>query len=82
MSVLEMQSSKFEIIELLFKTNNRELVNAIKEALYNDTNTTDFYDDLTETEKERIELSKRDILNGEVLSHEDVMQEFRQKYKS
>lgn len=77
-----MKYSKFEIIELLFKTNNRELVNAIKEALYNDTNTTDFYDDLTETEKERIELSKRDILNGEVLSHEDVMQEFRQKYKS
>jgi hypothetical protein len=53
-----MKYSKFEIIELLFKTNNKELINAIKKALYNDTNTTDFYDELTETEKERIERSK------------------------
>lgn len=81
MSVLEMQSSKFEIIELLFKTDNKELINAIKEALRNDSKK-DFYDELTKIEKARIELSKQDIANGDVLSHEDVMQEFRQKYKS
>ena len=81
MSVLEMQSSKFEIIELLFKTDNKELINAIKEALRNDSKK-DFYDELTKIEKARIELSKQDIANGDVLSHEDVIQEFRQKYKS
>ena len=81
MSVLEMQSSKFEIIELLFKTDNKELINAIKEALRNDSKK-DFYDELTKIEKARIELSKQDIANGDVLSYEDVMQEFHGKYQS
>jgi predicted transcriptional regulator len=81
MSVIEMQSSKFEIIELLLRTNNKELIHAIKEALSQDTTVEDFYDELSEIEKARIELSKEDIAKGNVLSHEEVMQEFRQKYQ-
>jgi len=57
MSALEMQAAKFSIIELLTKTNNIKLIDAIREALEIDITGNDFYNDLTKKDKERIELS-------------------------
>lgn len=79
MSVVEIQSSKYEIIELLFKNNNEQLIEAIREALRKDTDSEDFYNELSDKDKIVIEASKQDIENGDVYSNEEVMSEFRQK---
>lgn len=68
MSMLETNLSRLEIIQLLFETENERLLDDIRQALRKDVGSKDFYDDLTEKDKERIELSKQDIQDGKLLS--------------
>ncbi len=81
MSALEIQSTKLSIIELLLKSKNENLITQIREALELDASDKDFYYDLTETDKKRIEESKQQIAEGKIHSHESVMMEFGKKYR-
>lgn len=42
----------------------------------------DFWDELTEAQKNRINQSVKEIASGQGLSHEEVMARFRKKYKA
>lgn len=81
MSMLETNLSRLEIIQLLFETENERLLDDIRQALRKDVGSKDFYDDLTEKDKERIELSKQDIQDGKLLSNNEVMSNFKAKYQ-
>ncbi|MFK7949576.1 MAG: hypothetical protein AB8G11_18435 [Saprospiraceae bacterium] len=83
MSAVDMKilTSKYEVMELLFKNNNQKLIDAIKDALKKDNSSEDFYDELNDKDKTIIQQSKQDIENGDVYSHEEVMSEFRQKFQ-
>ena len=50
------------------------------EAVFKKEKSTDWWDEISEAEKEEIEKSIAEADNGELIPHEQVMKEVREKY--
>jgi hypothetical protein len=70
---------KLSIIDSLVGLKNERIISLIETLLKSET---DFWNQLTDNQKARIELAISEIDAGKGLSHESVMQDFRQKYSS
>ncbi|MCB0651953.1 MAG: hypothetical protein KDC85_11815 [Saprospiraceae bacterium] len=85
----DIQSEKILLIQQILEVTDEGLLNALKKmlefGLKNQTGSTsadDFWNDLTSEQKEKIELAIRQLEEGKGISHDDVMVEFREKYKA
>jgi hypothetical protein len=70
---------KLSIIDSLVGLKNERIISLIETLLKSET---DFWNQLSDKQKIRIEHAISEIDAGKGLSHESVMQEFRQKYSA
>jgi len=73
---MNIQAEKIEIMKLILETDNPNILESVKKIFRKD-NTTDFWETLTQEQKEDILQGIKDIENGEVIDYEDFMRKFR-----
>lgn len=77
MTALELKSDLHILID---KVNDVGLLNKIKMVLSKQVNDSDFWDELPEKVKKSIEISLKQADSDEIVSHEKVIHEMREKY--
>ena len=77
MTALELKSDLHILID---KVNDVSLLNKIKMVLTKQVNDSDFWDELPEEVKKSIEISLKQADGDETVSHQKVINEFREKY--
>lgn len=68
---MDIQLEKLELIKMLTEIDNPEIIKSIKKILTKEKK--DWWDDLTEAQKEEIELGVEQFKNGQTVSYESVM---------
>ena len=70
---MNIQSEKLEIMKLILETNNPRILEAIKK-LFNKSTKVDFWETLTQEQKDDIQQGIMDIENGDVVDYDDFME--------
>ena len=76
---MDIQATKIELAQLLLNTDNVSVLNKIKTILK--TEKKDWWDELTDFQKEQIEIGENQINNGEVISWEEVKKQMNERKK-
>lgn len=84
---MNLQAEKLTLIQQLIQVDDEALLLAIKKMLefglkHQGESQTDFWDELTEEQKSRVEESIRQLEAGQGIPHEEVMASLRKKYNS
>jgi len=72
---MDIQLEKLELIKLLADTENPAILKSIRKIFKKDEK--DWWDDLTDQQKEDIAQSELEFERGEFKSYEDVMKKYR-----
>jgi hypothetical protein len=72
---MDIQFEKSELMKKLEETNDISIIEAIKKIFVSQKK--DFWDELTQEQKDEIEESDREIDRGEYFLYEDVMSKYR-----
>lgn len=72
---MNIQLEKLELIKMLIETNDSTIIASIKKIFT--SNKKDFWDELTQEQKDEIEDADREIDRGEYFLYEDVMKKYR-----
>jgi hypothetical protein len=72
---MDIQLEKLEAINMLKETNDPSIIMAVAKLLRKDKK--DWWDDLTEAQKEDVAQSELEFERGEFTSFEDVMKKYR-----
>lgn len=72
---MDIQVEKREVMDMLKKTDDPEIIMAVAKLLRK--NKKDWWDDLTDQQKEDIVQSELEFERGEFTSYEDVMKKYR-----
>jgi hypothetical protein len=72
---MDIQFEKSELMKKLEETNDISIIEAIKNIFKSEKK--DFWDELTQEQKDEIEESDREIDRGEYFLYEDVMSKYR-----
>jgi methenyltetrahydromethanopterin cyclohydrolase len=75
---MDLQTEKIELMKMLLDTESQEIIDQLKSVFKKHDR--DFYDELPEHVKGDIDVALKEIENGEVYDHDDVMREFKVKY--
>jgi len=75
---MNIEAEKIELLKLILETEDEAIIQELK-VVFKKTET-DFWDELPDQVKERINLGLEDVAAGRVRSHEDVMQEIKMQY--
>jgi len=73
---MSIQTEKLEIMKLVLETDNQGILEIIK-GLFEKNVSTDFWETLSEEQKEDILLGIKEIENGEVVDYLDFMKDYR-----
>jgi len=73
---MNIQSEKLEIMKLILETNNPRILESIKK-LFNKSAKVDFWETLTQEQKDDIQQGIMDIENGDVVDYDDFMEKHR-----
>lgn len=76
MKTIKLQTEKLKLIEWLLGIKDHALIEKIKFLKHNPSPSKDWWDIISETEKQSIERGLTDIKNGQVTPHSEV----RKKY--
>lgn len=83
---MDVQAEKLWLVEHFLKLNDVRLIQALRKivevALESQEVEEDFWDELTDEQKRRIEHAIQQANKGETIPHKEVMAEFRKKYAS
>lgn len=81
---MTLEARKLSLVESLIAIKDENIIIWLEDFLKNAKiaapKPTDFWNELSEAQKERIELAKKQLEAGEGIPHEAVMAEFRKKY--
>jgi len=72
---MDIQLEKREVMDILEGTDDLSIILAVKKLLTKKKK--DWWDDLTETQKEEIKEGERQIERGEFVEYEEMMKKFR-----
>jgi len=72
---MDIQVEKLELIKLLADTENPTILKSIRKIFKKEQK--DWWDDLTDQQKEDIAQSELEFERGEFISYEDVMKKYR-----
>lgn len=72
---MDIQLEKLKVIKILEETNDPLIIKAVKKMLTEMKK--DWWDDLTEAQKEEIKEGERQIERGEFVLYEDMMKKHR-----
>jgi hypothetical protein len=73
---MRLEAIKLELIEWLAKLEDNDTINYLKIVKDSKTSKNDWWDDLTEEQKQGIQRGLKDIEEGRVVSHEDVKRKY------
>jgi len=73
---MNIQSEKLEIMKLILETNNPRILESIKK-LFSKSTKVDFWETLTQEQKDDIQQGIMDIENGDVVDYDDFMEKHR-----
>jgi hypothetical protein len=73
---MNIQAEKLEIMKLILETNNPRILESIK-GLFDSNKTEDFWEALSQDQKDDILKGDREIENGDVVDYEDVIKKHR-----
>ena len=76
---MDMQLEKYKLMEWLININDENIILKLKELKNKLSDTSEHYS-TSEAEKLFIEAGLKDIENGNLLSHKQVMEEINKKY--
>ena len=76
---MDIQATKIELAQLLLNTDDISVLNKIKSIFK--TEKKDWSHDLTNFQKEQIEIGEKEIANGEVVSWDDVKKQISERKK-
>jgi predicted transcriptional regulator len=75
---MDLQAEKIELVKLLLDTDNPSVLDEIKAIFQKQGH--DFFEDLPQHVKDSIEAGLKDIENGDVYEHDDVMRDIKTRY--
>jgi len=75
---MDLQTEKIELVKLLLETDNQSVLDEIKAIFQKQGH--DFFEDLPQHVKNSIEAGLKDIDDGNVYEHEEVMQDIKTRY--
>lgn len=86
---MNIETKKYQLIHQILRVQDEQLIDTVKHlldfGLKNETDEgeviTDFWDEMTTKQKERLELSLEEVEKGVGIPHDEVMSEFRAKYQ-
>lgn len=73
---MNIQAEKLELLQLILNTDNPSVLNAIK-RIFQKSADTDFWNALSEEQKEEIYQGLAEIENGEVVSYNEFIEKHR-----
>lgn len=73
---MDIQAEKLEIMKMILETDNPSILESIK-SFFKVASTGDFWETLSQTQKNDILQGINEIENGEVLDYEDFMKKHR-----
>jgi hypothetical protein len=73
---MNIQAEKIEIMKLILETENPSILESIKN-IFNKSKTEDFWETLSDDQKEDILQGIKEIENGEVVDYENLMSKHR-----
>lgn len=74
---MDIQAEKYKLIEWITSLKDISLINRLKTV--KEEASKDWWDDLSQEERESVEQGLRDIKEGRVHSHEEVMAKFKKR---
>ena len=82
---MNLQEEKLDVIHQLMQVTDEGLLHAVKNMLdfgleRQGNSQTDFWDELSEAQKVRIEIAIQQLEAGQGIPHEEVMERLRKKY--
>jgi hypothetical protein len=75
-SFMNMQAEKLQLMKLILETENPKILKSIKNLFFQEDKV-DFWNSLTDEQKEEIDLGISEIENGESLDYETVVRKHR-----
>jgi hypothetical protein len=63
-------------LKMILETNNQDILTSIKNIFKKETST-DFWDSLSQSQKDEIQNSLEEIKNGDIVSYEEVLKKHR-----
>ncbi len=79
-AIMNLQAKKLELVQLILNTE-KPAVLAKVEAVFKNEKGADWWDEISEAERNAIEESIAEADRGELLPHTEVIKEVRAKYK-
>ncbi len=76
---MNLQAKKLEIVQLILNTNKPSVLKKIEDLLKKEKSS-DWWDEISESEKQTIKKGLAEAEGDELISHEDVMKEVKAKY--
>ena len=73
---MNIQTEKIELMKLILETENPKILESIK-TLFTKESTSDFWNSLSEEQKEEIDLGISEIEKGETVDYESMMRNHR-----
>jgi hypothetical protein len=74
--IMDIQAEKHKLIEWLASINDQNLIEKIKLFRDNLTDNTDWWETISQSEKDSIDRGLKDIEAGRVIPHHDVMKKY------
>ena len=73
---MDIQAEKIELMKLILETDNPSIIESVKKIFKKEA-TSDFWETLTQNQREDILHGIKDIEDGEVIDYEDFMRKYR-----
>ena len=77
---MDIQLEKYKLMEWLVSIKDESIISKIKNIKNSLSASSDWADDISETEKLLIEAGLKDIKDGNTFTHEQVMKEINEAY--
>ncbi|EPR72803.1 hypothetical protein ADIWIN_2126 [Winogradskyella psychrotolerans RS-3] len=77
---MDIQLEKYKLMEWLVGLNDETIISKLKEIKSNLSNTSDWNEGISDTEKLLIEAGLKDIETGNTKTHNQVMEEIKAAY--
>ena len=72
--------SKIELAKQILSINDKSIIRQVKALL--EVQKDDWYDELPEYVKQSVEISEKQLANGEGIPHKEVMKKYKSQYMS
>ena len=73
---MDIQAEKIKIIKMILETNNPNILKSVK-SIFKKSTKVDFWDTISQEQKDDILQGIDEIENGEVVDYEDIMKKHR-----